>query len=141
MKLKDFISAHHVSYYADTIDSALLKEAERAVGVQFGIELIEYLFKYGYLAYEYMALYGMNTRQGLDSELVKQTLYMHKYYPETSKMIAIENQGDGDYFVVNSEDDVFEYDTDIKELRPIGKKLSEYLIIRLENVQQTIESE
>ncbi|MBP5167616.1 MAG: hypothetical protein ILP14_00225, partial [Oscillospiraceae bacterium] len=86
-------------------------------------------------------LYGMNTRQGLDSELVKQTLYMHKYNPETSKMIAIENQGDGDYFLVNSEDDVFEYDTDINELQPTGKKLSEYLIIRLENVQQTIESE
>ncbi len=134
MTLYELIKAKGVSYYADTIDAAMLKEAENAVSVHFGIELIEYLFKYGYLAYKHIALYGMNMHQGLESDMVRQTVYLHQYYPATVDYVAIENQGDGDYFLVNSEDDVFEYDVDIKELQPTGKKLSEYLVIRLENV-------
>lgn len=141
MTLHDFIKVNGVSYYADTIDTELLKRAEKAVGVSFGTELVEYLFKYGYLAYEHMALYGMNMRQGLESEMVKQTCYLHQYYPVTNNLIAVENQGDGDYYLVNSNDDVFEYDTSLNEIQQTGMKLTAYILQRLENVKAMVSSD
>ena len=100
-----------------------------------GDELTEYLLKYGYLGFENVELYGMNARQGLNSDLVTQTQYMHKYYPDTSSLIAIENQGEADYYLVDSDDNVYEYDTNIKQLRKTDLKLFEYIVRRFESVR------
>lgn len=94
----------------------------------------EYLLKYGYLGFEYVEFFGMNPRQGLKSDLIEQTLYMHKYFPATSDLIAIENQGEGDYYLVDSEDVVYEYDVSLKRERKTGKKLFEHIVQRFENV-------
>ena len=52
----------------------------------------------------------------------------------TSALVAIENQGEGDYFMVDSEDAVYEYDTSLKQLRKTGLKLFEYILKRFESV-------
>lgn len=49
-------------------------------------------------------------------------------------MIAIENQGEGDYYLVDSEDVVYEYDVSLKRERKTGKKLFEHIVQRFENV-------
>ncbi len=133
MNLENFVLQHNTDHSNSPIDVSMLEQAEKAVGVNFGEELTEYLLKYGYLGFEYVELFGMNSRQGLESDLVKQTLYMHKYFPATSALVAIENQGEGDYFMVDSEDAVYEYDTSLKQLRKTGQKLFEYIEQRFES--------
>ena len=88
MNLDTFVRQHDVDHSNSRIDVPTLEQAEKTIGIKFGDELTEYLLKYGYLGFEYVELYGMNARQGLNSDLVTQTQYMHKYYPDTSSLIA-----------------------------------------------------
>lgn len=137
MKLKEFIQSHDVDQSKDLIDEALLKSAEQMTGTSFGSELREYLLQYGYLGYGFAELYGMNARQGLNSDMVKETLYLHEYYPVTKEFVAIEDQGEGDYYLVNSKDEVCEYDVNLGKLVPIGCTLFDYIARRFEQVDQT----
>ena len=130
MNIEKFISENAVDQSKSLIDVEMLERAEKKVGVRFGEGLTEYLLKYGYLGFEYVELYGINSCQGLDSDMVKQTLYLHKYFPETVPMIAIENQGDGIYYLVNSEDEVYEYDSGLKQLKKTKFTLFEYILQR-----------
>ena len=135
MNLDTFVRQHDVDHSNSRIDVPTLEQAEKTIGIKFGDELTEYLLKYGYLGFEYVELYGMNARQGLNSDLVTQTQYMHKYYPDTASLIAIENQGEADYYLVDSDDNVYEYDTNIKQLRKTDLKLFEYIVRRFESVR------
>ena len=128
MKLKEFIQSHDVDQSKDLIDEALLRSAEQKTGTSFGSELREYLLQYGYLGYGFAELYGMNARQGLNSDMVKETLYLHEYYPVTKEFVAIEDQGEGDYYLVNSKDEVCEYDVNLGKLLPL-MKVDDLLII------------
>lgn len=133
MNLKQFISENDVEMSNAVINFQMLKEAEKVLGVKFGSEITEYLTKYGYLGYKYVELYGMNTRQGLDSDMIKQTLYLHQYFPATFGLIAIENQGDGDYYLVNADDEVFEFDAELNELTSKNLTFFEYVLNRFKN--------
>lgn len=138
MKLKDFIQSHDIDQSKNLIDESLLKAAEQMTGISFGSELREYLLQYGYLGYGFAELYGMNARQGLNSDMVKETLYLHEYYPETKEFVAIENQGEGDYYLVNGRDEVYEYDANLGKLVQMKYTLFEYIVHRFEQVDQTL---
>ena len=138
MKLKDFIQSHDIDQSKNFIDESLLKAAEQMTGISFGSELREYLLQYGYLGYGFAELYGMNARQGLNSDMVKETLYLHEYYPETKEFVAIENQGEGDYYLVNGRDEVYEYDANLGKLVQMKYTLFEYIVHRFEQVDQTL---
>lgn len=138
MKLKDFIQSHDIDQSKNLIDESLLKAAEQMTGISFGSELREYLRQYGYLGYGFAELYGMNARQGLNSDMVKETLYLHEYYPETKEFVAIENQGEGDYYLVNGRDEVYGYDANLGKLVQMKYTLFEYIVHRFEQVDQTL---
>ena len=138
MKLKDFIQSHDIDQSKNLIDESLLKAAEQMTGISFGSELREYLLQYGYLGYGFAELYGMNARQGLNSDMVKETLYLHEYYPETKEFVAIENQGEGDYYLVNGKNEVYEYDVNLGKLVQMKYTLFEYIAHRFEQVDQTL---
>ena len=138
MKLKDFIQSHDIDQSKNLIDESLLKAAEQMTGISFGSELREYLLQYGYLGYGFAELYGMNARQGLNSDMVKETLYLHEYYPETKEFVAIENKGEGDYYLVNGRDEVYEYDANLGKLVQMKYTLFEYIVHRFEQVDQTL---
>lgn len=138
MKLRDFIQSHDIDQSKNLIDESLLKAAEQMTGISFGSELREYLLQYGYLGYGFAELYGMNARQGLNSDMVKETLYLHEYYPETKEFVAIENQGEGDYYLVNSRDEVYEYDANLGKLVQVKYTLFEYIVHRFEQVDQAL---
>ena len=104
------------------------------MGVQIGKELADYILQYGYLAFEYSELYGINSRQFLESDMVKQTIYLHSYYPETREYIAIENQGEGDYYLVDKNDYIYEFDVEMSTLTPTLIKLYEYILNRFESI-------
>ncbi len=135
MDMKTFISSNQVDFSSNTIDVKMLGTVETAVGVKFGDELTEYVLKYGYLGFEFVELYGVNSRQRLDSDMIKQTIYLHKYFPKTNHYVAIENQGDGDYYLVDGKDYVFEFDTSQKEIINTNMKLFSYILQRFETVK------
>ena len=54
------------------------------------------------------------------------------YYPETSEFIAIENQGDGDYYLVDRNDYIYEFDVEMSTLTPTFTTLYEHILNRFE---------
>lgn len=128
--LDGFINNHNVLSTTRLVDVKTVEEAQNIIGIQFGKQLKEYILKYGYLSYKFVELYGINLNQKMESDLVTQTLYIHKYFPETKGYIAVENQGDGDYFMVDNNDNVYEYDSELKELSDIKMKLFDYILDR-----------
>lgn len=134
MKLQDFIIKHQVEVCSNRIDEDVIASFEDAMNVSFGTELREYVVTYGYLAFGSIELYGINSIQGVGSDMVKQTVYLHQYFPKTANLVALENQGDGDYFMVGSDDEVFEFDSEMNELRATGLSLFQYILKRFESV-------
>ena len=134
MDIKHFISENNVDKCNALIDVEMLEQAEQLIGVRFGKELREYLLKYGYLGYDYIELYGINARQGMDSDMVKQTLYLHLYFPITRPYVALENQGDGDYYLINSNDEVYEYNSEQEKMMDVGMSLFEYILQRFQSI-------
>lgn len=135
MDIRKFIEKNDVDMIGSGLDVKLLEEAEQSVGIKFGDELTEYLLRYGYLAFEHVELYGMNIRQGLESDMVKQTLYLHQYYPKTKSFVALENQGDGDYYLVGADDLVVNYNTETGNVVNTGYKLFDYIVDRFETAK------
>lgn len=137
MNMNQFIEVHGVEMSDALIDLNTLKAAEEATNVKFGNELTAYLLRYGYLGFGHIELYGMNSRQGMDSDMVKQTIYLHHYYPQTSGLIAVENQGEGDYYLVDQEDKVLNFDSETGMINAVGLTLSEYIYMRFQSVADT----
>lgn len=132
MSIKDFLKENEVDFTKNTIKVDILESVEKKLGIKFGEELTEYLLKYGYLGYESIEFYGINSLQGLDSDMVKQSLYLHEYYAATVPYVALENQGDGDYYLVDSDDKVYEYNSEQDQLEDTGMKLFEYILKRFQ---------
>ncbi len=133
MDIRQFILENSVDQCKALINRETLELAEKQIGLSFGEELTEYLLKYGYLGYEYIELYGINANQGLKSDMVTQTEYLHKYFPLTKSFIALENQGEGDYYIVNGKDEVYEYISEQNKLVETGLSLFEYILNRFQN--------
>ena len=136
MSLEQFIEENEVDKTTNLVDESVIAQAEEQLEVTFGTQLKQYILKYGYLAYEYAELYGINSNEKLKSDLVEQTKYLHKYYPETKKYIAIENRGEGDYYLIDQSDMVSEYDTEIGKLTATGDTLFEYIVKRFESIKK-----
>ena len=113
-----------------------LAEVEKAFGVPIGRELRRYILEYGYIAYEYVELYGVNANQGLDSDMVKQTAYLHEYYPATAGYIALGGDGETGYALVDSEDHVYDFDPDSSKPEPTGLQLFDYIAKCYEEVKE-----
>ena len=117
-----------------------INEAQNYLGITFGSELKEYILEYGYLAYEYAELYGINSIQLMESDMIKETKRLHELFQKTANLIIIENQGDGDYYLVDSNDNVYEYISDIDELTDVKMSLFDYILNRFTEVDSAIGS-
>lgn len=134
MELKDFIKNNNVDYSFNRISESFLLEIESIVGVKIGEQLKDYILHYGYLGYEHIELFGVNNAQKTDSDMIQRTLFLHKRFDNTKGLIAIEDQGDGDYYLVNSEDAVYRFIAGSKELLVTNMKLNEYILNRFLSV-------
>lgn len=131
--LSDFIAKNDVEYTRNRISVDDLAAIQNELGISFGSQLTEYVLEFGYLAFGSIEFYGLNSRQGSASDMVKQTHYLHNYYPCTNPFVALENRGDGDYYVVDSRDNVFEFIPEQNnELKDTGMKLFDYILKRFE---------
>ncbi len=129
MNLKEFIMSHDVDYSYNRANETFLSKMESLVGVRIGEQLKNYIINYGYLGYKHIELFGVNNSQGIDSDMIKQTLLLHKQFDVTKSLIAIEDQGDGDYYLVDETDMVYRFLPENK-LSEIGLSFDEYILSR-----------
>jgi len=134
MTLKEFIENNDVDFTKDLIGMDSIPAIEKEIGVSFGAELVKYIVKYGYLAFEDIEFYGINSKQNLDSDMVKQTIYLHTYFQKTVDYIALGNQGEGHYHVVSADDMVYEYISSANQLIRTEKKLLQFILERFQAV-------
>ena len=113
---KTYFEEIGAEFTLNTIDETTLSEIEREENLEFGTELKQYIFKYGYLAYKHIELFGINSKQVKDSDMIKQTIYLHKFYPKTASYIALANLGEGRYALVDNNDMVYDYDSELDEM-------------------------
>lgn len=129
MNLKEFIMSHDVDYSYNRANETFLSKMESLVGVRIGEQLKNYIINYGYLGYKHIELFGVNNSQGIDSDMIKQTLLLHKQFDVTKSLIAIEDQGDRDYYLVDETDMVYRFLPENK-LSEIGLSFDEYILSR-----------
>jgi hypothetical protein len=131
--ITEFIMKNDVETTRNLVSLNEIDSIQNELGVSFGDQLKIYVLEFGYLAFGSVEFYGINSRQSSESDMVRQTLYLHKYYPFTKPFIALENRGDGDYYVVDSRDNVFEFIPEQNnELKDTGTKLFDYILKRFE---------
>lgn len=133
-KIAAFVAEHDVDYSKDTVDAEMLARAEKTIGVHFGKQLREYLLSWGYLGFDFVELCGINPRQGLSSDMVTQTIYIHTYFPSTISHIFIENRGGGEYALADERDNIFLFNTEDQVLCATHMTLYEYILNRFSEV-------
>lgn len=133
MTLLDFIKNNEVDYSYNRASEKLLKEIETKIGTSFGKQLKQYILDYGYLGYKYIEFFGVNNFQGLNSDMVAKTKRLNELFQKTKGLIAIEDQGDGDYYLVDSNDSVYRFVAANNELVSQNMDLFEYILQRFLN--------
>lgn len=132
MKLNDFIKSNDVEMASKCIASSDINKIESKLSFQFGPELKNYIKQYGYLAYKHVEFMGITSALMERSDMVKQTLWLHSKYPETSNYILLESQGDGFYIIVDKKDNVYEFDDHTGKITFTKKSLNDYIVSRFE---------
>lgn len=134
MTLIDFIKNNDVDYSFNRITVDMISGFENKVNVLFGDQLKKYIVEYGYLGYKHVELFGINNNQGINSDMVNKTLHLHEKFDKTRGLVAVEDQGDGDYYLVDSNDMVFRFISVNNELIPQNIGLFEYILKRFLSV-------
>lgn len=129
-ELDIFVKNNECDYTRNIISLEVLKMVEETIGIKFGNQLSEYLLKYGYLGYKSVELYGMNSNQGLNSDLFEQTMYLHNSFEITQPYIAIDKIQDSIYTLIDSNDNIYICDLEKNVIRNVNIKLFEYIFKR-----------
>ena len=132
MNIKDIRDNYMIDYTQNLVSAEELKTLEEKTSCKFGLVLREYLLTYGYIGFKSIEFYGINSRQSEKSDLITQTIYLHKYYPKTRGFVAFENQGEGEYYLVDEFDRMFSYNSETDDLQEVKMNLVEYILKRLE---------
>ena len=131
-ELEIFIKNNECDYTRNIINLEILKTAEQIIGIKFGYQLSEYLLKYGYLGYKSIELYGMNSNQGLNSDLFEQTMYLHNSFEITKPYIVIDKIQDSVYTLIDSNDNIYICDLGKNAIKNVNIKLFDYILKRFE---------
>lgn len=130
MTLIDFVNNNDVDYTFNRVAQNKLCEIEKETGFSFGEQTKKYILDYGYLGYKYVELFGINSTQGVKSDMVEKTLRLNNRFAKTKGLIAVEDQGDGDYYLVDSNDMIFRFVAANNELVKQDIDLFEYILQR-----------
>lgn len=134
-KLKNFLNTIEYDFTKNKVKSSFIPDIDKECGLKMGKQLTEYILTYGYIGYQHIEFYGVNSNQGLGSDLVQQTLYLHKYFNETLNFFAFSNEGDGEYLLIDANDRIFKFDSDTKKITPTDTLLEDFLIAYLGQIE------
>lgn len=130
--LKKFVEKNNVEHGKNLVSEPELYMLKAELNLKLGNELTEYILNYGYLAYESVEFYGINSKQGIKSDMLTQTLYLNKYFPITKNLIAFENLGEGEYILIDFQDEMYRFISEENKMERLNVTLDEYIIKRLE---------
>ena len=130
MNFAEIVNRYSVDYTKNLIEKIQVDEVENVLGILLPNSLKEYILNYGYLGYRHIELYGVYSNEYLKTDMIKQTLYLHKYFEKTRNYIALENIGEGGYILLDTNDEVYEYDSEMDILIKLDKHLLEYIYDR-----------
>ena len=135
MEWKEFESTYEVEFSANCISETDLEWHENELDVRLGSQMREYVLHYGYLSFRFAELYGVNSIQREKSDMIKKTRFLHEQFPITKGLIALEDQGDGELYLVSNEDKVYRFfiGDDVVEDRNL--KLFEYIVERFLSIK------
>ena len=135
MQLSQIVKGKKIDKSSAPLRDSDIVMAEVFLEAKIGRQLKEYLTEYGYIGCGSIGMYGINRRTIARSDMVTTTVMLHEYHPRTEGLIAIENQGDGDYFLVDEDDNVYRFVMDNKRVKKLNKKLFGYISQRLSTVR------
>lgn len=130
-ELNSFISEKQCEFSSYLPNISLISEMENLIGVKVGPQLKEYLLNYGYLAKNDIEFNGLVANLGMDSDICRSTISLHNHFKETNNMIKLENAGDGDYYLVDCEDNIYRFCPSARIFEKTNMKLFEYILNRL----------
>ena len=126
--LKEIVEKYDVDSTKNLVSESELASFKTNEGFEIGTQLREYILNYGYLGFKSIEFYGINSIQKEKSDLISQTKYLHKYFPASNEFVAFENCGEGDYAIVDKNDNIFLLRTeDNQKLVNLQKKLFDYI--------------
>lgn len=105
-----------IEFSKNLITEKDLELCEKEMEVVFGAKLKEYVLDYGYLAKDDVEFYGINSKQLLNSDMVKNTISLHKEFEETKDKVLFASFIDSIYYLVDKDDMVFKFDAVEKTL-------------------------
>lgn len=130
MTLDEFIQNSDVDYAFNRVSEDFICKIEEKLGVKLGSQLKRYILEYGYLGYKHVELFGVNAYQKFKSDMLAQTIWINDHFKQTTGLIAIEDQGDGDYYLADSSDRMYRFVAANNELTPQNIDLFEYILKR-----------
>lgn len=133
--LKDIIVKYDVDSAKNLVTEDDLNLLESELSFVFGKQLQEYILNFGYLGLGSIEFYGINSIQKEKSDLISQTKYLHKYFFPSIGYVAVENRGEGDYALVDKDDNVYLLRTENgQELINLRKKFFDYIKERFSEI-------
>ena len=88
MKLSEFVDNNEVLYTKNLIGEEDIAGIQEDLGVSLGEELTLYILKYGFLAFKYIELYGINSRNYFRNNFRKE-LFIEKLENEINSLIEV----------------------------------------------------
>ncbi len=136
MTVSEFVRNNKVRFTYSTIKENEIPTYEKSMGVKMGEQLKEYIVEYGFLAFCYVEMFGINDIRQMKSDMIMETEFVHDMSDKAKNLIALEDQGDGDYFLVDSEDNVYRFIPALDELTPMNVKLYDHILARFMSVDE-----
>jgi hypothetical protein len=116
----------------------LLESIEEYLNIKLGSQMCSYLLEYGYLAFGYIEFNGANEKQKLRSDIVINSGYVHEHYPETRGFIVLEDRGEEDFILCDSQDAVYSFTPAASRgIRKMNLYLVDYIIERYNQIKST----
>lgn len=127
-KLEEIISKYDdVDFSSNLISENDLDVMKKHYNLKIGEQLSFYLLNYGYLGFQDIEFYGINSKQREKSDLVTQTEYLHKYFPKTINYVAFSSEGEGMYILIDQNDNMWQYNSEDDVLEKLNLKLIDYI--------------
>lgn len=118
-------------------DYDCLEKFEQYIGYPFKEEMQFYLMKLGGLSYKNTQLYNANLDKGMSSEIVQETMKLHKRFPETKKYVVLSCSKKDRYILIDKNDMVYTFTTQNKENTPLNQSISEYIMSQFRDAAQS----
>lgn len=136
MTLAEIVKGKKIDRSPAPIKESEVIAVEIYLDAKIGDQLRDYLINYGYIGCGFVEMHGINRRMMMRSDMIKDTMMMHEQHPNTKGLIVIENQGDGDYYLVDSSDNMYRYLEERDQLTNLHINLYEYISKRLSIVDR-----